>query len=379
MRDAQSALDQVIAFAGQTMTAEDVSTVLGLVGRDLLIDLIEAVVEEDGPRAFALADRAVEAGHDLRLVCRELSRVVRDTMLLSIDPSRAGDGELAEGERERLTALAKRFSREDLMRAFDLLSNGEQEIRTASHPRYYFEMLLLRWMHLRKLVPLTELMEQLGSGAIGVKGAIGAKGASGAIGASGAKSAVARGAIAPAPAVAKPSAPLAPVAPLAPSKSQVAPVSPSPKSAIASNLKDSLLAEIRAGKPFFYNTVIAQAQKIEVAGDRVTFTFSPTHRALREQFEQSRGWVETTAERVAGRRVLVESAQGVASAAAPAESGSKSDADGTPRRDLKADAMSSSAIQAVLEVFPAEIRDVEEIKPCTTPAGCSRRRGCRIA
>ena len=124
MRDAQSALDQVIAFAGQTITEEDVSTVLGLVGRDLLIDLIEAVVEEDGPRAFALADRAVEAGHDLRLVCRELSRVVRDTMLLSIDPSRAGDGELGDGERERLTSLAQRFSREDLMRAFDLLSNA---------------------------------------------------------------------------------------------------------------------------------------------------------------------------------------------------------------------------------------------------------------
>jgi hypothetical protein len=109
--------------------------------------------------------------------------------------------------------------------------------------------------------------------------------------------------------------------------------------------------------------VIAQAQKIEVAGDRVTFTFSPTHRALREQFEQSRGWVETTAERVAGRRVMVESAQGVVSAAAPAESGSKSDSGSAAKRDLKADAMSSSAIQAVLDVFPAEIRDVEEIKP----------------
>jgi DNA polymerase III subunit gamma/tau len=360
MRDAQSALDQVIAFAGQTMTEEDVSTVLGLVGRDLLIDLIEAVVEEDGPRAFALADRAVEAGHDLRLVCRELSRVVRDTMLLSIDPSRAGDGELGEGERERLTALAKRFSREDLMRAFDLLSTAEQEIRTASHPRYYFEMLLLRWMHLRKLVPLTELMDQLGSGA---------KGASGASGAS------ERGAIAPSAPAAKLAAPIAPsvkpVAPVAPSRSQLAPIAPAPKEpvaptakgAIAPNLKDSLLSEIRAGKPFFYNTVIAQAQKIEVAGDRVTFTFSPTHRALREQFEQSRGWVETTAERVAGRRVMVESAQGVVSAAAPAESGSKSDSGSAAKRDLKADAMSSSAIQAVLDVFPAEIRDVEEIKP----------------
>ena len=160
MRDAQSALDQVIAFAGTTITAEDVSTVLGLVGRDLLFDLLDAVVAEDGPAAFALADRAVEAGHDLKLVCRELSRAVRDLMIVSVDPSRAGDGDLAEGERERLTQLASRFSREDLMRAFDLLSKAEQDIRTASHPRYQFEMVLLKWMHLRKLVPLTELIER---------------------------------------------------------------------------------------------------------------------------------------------------------------------------------------------------------------------------
>src|SRR5688572_28280522 len=62
MRDAQSALDQVMAFAGQTMTEEDVATVLGLVGRDLLLDLIEAVVEEDGPRGFALRSEERRVG-----------------------------------------------------------------------------------------------------------------------------------------------------------------------------------------------------------------------------------------------------------------------------------------------------------------------------
>src|SRR3954467_14479274 len=129
MRDAQSAFDQVIAFAGQTIALDDVSTVLGLVGRDLLFDLVEAVVDEDGPRAFALADRAVESGHDLKLVCRELSRIVRDLMIVSVDPQRTGHGELAEGERERLVTLAGRFSREDLMRAFDLLAKAEADIR----------------------------------------------------------------------------------------------------------------------------------------------------------------------------------------------------------------------------------------------------------
>ena len=125
MRDAQSKLDQVIAFTGNTITGDDVATVLGLVGRDLLLDAVQAVADEDAPAAFALAGRAVEMGYDLRAVCRELSRVVRDLLVLSVDPSRIDDPEIAgEGERERLTALAARFSREDLLRAFDLLTRG---------------------------------------------------------------------------------------------------------------------------------------------------------------------------------------------------------------------------------------------------------------
>src|ERR1700704_512279 len=159
MRDAQSKLDQVIAFTGKTIGGEDVATVLGLVGRDLLFDTIQAVADEDAMAAFTLAGRAVEMGYDLRAVCRELSRVVRDLLVLSIDPARIGDPEIAgETARERLTSLASRFSREDLLRAFDLLTRAEAEIRTAAQPRYHLEMALLRWIYLRKLVPIEELI-----------------------------------------------------------------------------------------------------------------------------------------------------------------------------------------------------------------------------
>jgi DNA polymerase-3 subunit gamma/tau len=365
MRDAQSALDQVMAFSGQTISVEDVSTVLGLVGRDLLLDLVEAVIDEDAPRAFSLADRAVESGHDLRLVCRELSRLVRDLMVISVDAARAGDGELAEGEGERLAQLSRRFSREDLMRAFDLLSRAEQDIRISSHPRYHFEMVLLRWMHLRKLVPLTDLLEQLGGGAAratSIKEPV----------APTAKS------IAPtAKSVAPTTSPLAPTAkPVAPTRSSIAPtaspvapaakpIGPAHTGGIAPSVKDSFLSEIRAAKPFFYNTVVAQAQKIDVADDRVTFTFLPAHRALREQFEQSRGWLESAAERVAGRRMIVEAVQSAAPAAAPPggteEGTSGESAAGASKPDLKAKAMTSTAVQAMLDVFPGEISDVEEM------------------
>ena len=159
MRDAQSALDQVLAFAGDRISAGEVSTVLGLIGRDPVLDAVEVVADENAPAVFELAGRFVEAGYDLRLVCRELSRALRDMLVIAIDPSRAQDPDVAtDADRERLAALARRFSREDLMRAFDVLSRAEFDIRGAAQPRHHFEMALLKWMHLGKLVPLTELL-----------------------------------------------------------------------------------------------------------------------------------------------------------------------------------------------------------------------------
>src|SRR6187549_106812 len=165
MRDAQSAFDQVIGFAGTTIAAEDVATVLGLVRRELLISVADAVAREDAPALFELAGRAVESGYDLRLVVRELARLTRDLLVLTIDPSRISDPEIAaDAERQSLLDLSRRFSGEDLMRAFDVLTKAEYEIRSAMQPRYHLEMALLRWLHLRKLVPLTDLIEQMKAG-----------------------------------------------------------------------------------------------------------------------------------------------------------------------------------------------------------------------
>jgi len=159
MRDSLSAFDQVRAFAGDTIVTDDVVTVLGLVGRDLVFDLLEAVAGEDAPAAFALVERAIERGYDLRLLCRELARATRDLLILSVDPKRASDPDVAgDAERERLAAMAGQWSREDLLRAFDLFTKAEQEVRVSDQPRYNLEMALLRLMHLRKLVPLSDLL-----------------------------------------------------------------------------------------------------------------------------------------------------------------------------------------------------------------------------
>src|SRR5262249_18468493 len=316
MRDAQSKLDQVIAFTGTTITGEDAATVLGLVGRDLLLDALQAVADEDAPAAFALAARAVEMGYDLRAVCRELSRVVRDLLVISVDATRITDPEIAaEGERDRLKALAARFSREDLLRAFDLLTTAETESRGAAQPRYHLEMALLRWIYLRKLVPIEDLIAGASGGA------------------------PERGALRTGPSAAPAARPEPPkerepfrraepvAAKPSPFDSSRAPASQSGASvaqgrpAQPPSFKDGLLAEIRKSKMVFYSTVVAQAQKIEVSGDRVVFTFSPNQKALLNMVDQNRAWLESLAQQLSGRRIAVAAAQTDVPAAAPAAGG----------------------------------------------------------
>jgi DNA polymerase-3 subunit gamma/tau len=163
MRDALSAFDQVIAFAGDRISAADVASVLGLIGRDVLMELAEIVADGRAADVFEAVGRLVESGQDLKLVVRDLTALVRDLMIVSVDPSRLEDPELAT-DAERLAALAARFSREDLLRAFDVLARAEQDVRYTAQPRYHLEMALLRWIHLGHLAPIADVLEALGSG-----------------------------------------------------------------------------------------------------------------------------------------------------------------------------------------------------------------------
>ena len=370
MRDAESKLDQVIAFTGTTIGPDDVATVLGLVGRDLLLDAVQAVAEGNAVAAFDLAGRAVEMGYDLRLVCRELSRVVRDLLVLSVDPERVNDAEIAgEGERDRLLDLARRFSREDLLRAFDLLTKAEFEIRNAAQPRYHLEMALLRWIHLRKLVAIEDLIQLAGSGApLGPQASGPARSPS-----PGAAPRASTPAAGPAGRVmTSASRSTTPVrqAPVPAASAALAGSSSSSGASIAPHgpgLKDAFLSDLRSS-PVLYGALVAQAQLIEVAADRIVLTFAP-EKKIDSTFEKYRPQLEATASRLAGRKMTVVSQvgsghEGGAPAHAPGarrEHDEQAPAASDRKLLLKEQALADASVQAMLEVFPVEIRDVEEL------------------
>jgi DNA polymerase III subunit gamma/tau len=383
LRDAESAFDQVISFSGNAVGVNDVATVLGLVGRDLLFDILTAVAEEDVAAAFTLAGRAVESGTDLRILCRELAALVRAMMLVSIDAARLNDPEVVfESDRERLKALTPHFSREDLLRSFDLLAKAEQDVRAASQPRYALEMALVKWIHLRRLVPIGDLIAGLEKGG-GLAMGSASRGSGGTPSAApqrpstttfgsrptfGARPAT-PAASAPRPASPPQAAAARPAPTPATSTTQGASKGPESGGPLPADFKNRFLAEVQRSNKTFYGFHLAQAQKIELVEDRLVLTFGPIHEVMRQQVEGKRGWLESIAESIAGRKVPVATAKGPAMepdaprpAAAPTMPVPTEAATPANETDLKARALADSGVQAMLEIFPADIRDVEEIK-----------------
>ena len=385
MRDAETAFDQVLAFAGNTVTAEDVATVLGLVGRDLLFDVLTAVADENGAAAFDLAGRAVEAGYDLKLLCRELARLVRDLLILSIDSSRFADSDIApEQDHEKLKALLPRFSREDLLRAFDVLGRAESDIRYAAEPRYHLEMALLRWIHTRKLTPLADLIEQLqgrapgspagprgGGSALGAPSRSQGPSASSLFSASPASSSSASVAkrLATSPARSSAASPVDPPTriPAVPAPPAAPRADPPPHAAAVphavGSLQETYLEEIRKAHGAFHGSVVQQAQGIDFHPDRVVFRFADSQKFVAERVWDKKDVLEKLALQIFGRKLAVVAEFTGAGLPPAAGRGGSRDADRARQAaDLKAEAMNTPTVQAILEIFPAEITDVTEIK-----------------
>lgn len=160
MRDAQSAFDQVISFAGEQIKTEDVELALGVAGADILIRVVNGIANNLPAEALAVIDDVVMRGHDLRNFCRDLLAHFRDVLVTKV----SGSEELLESaicDRQELVRQAALFSESDLVRFFHSLAETETLLKTATHPRYQMEVGLVKLMEMRRLESLSQLLDRL--------------------------------------------------------------------------------------------------------------------------------------------------------------------------------------------------------------------------
>ncbi len=161
MRDAESLLDQAVAFSGENISDEDLKIVLGAIGEDVLFGVSSAVLEERPEAVFPLVDDIVTAGYDLRFFFSKLIEHFRALLLVST-VARPEDLLLVNPEElQALRTQAAKAGAEDFLRYLLALQQGEPGLKYSAQPRIYLEAFLVKLCQFRKLVPLKDLIRDV--------------------------------------------------------------------------------------------------------------------------------------------------------------------------------------------------------------------------
>ena len=161
MRDALSALDQLISFKGDSLTEDDVLAVFGLVSRKSLENLAAAVLRGDMGEILKLVDMFDSAGKDMRRLTVELMEHFRNLLIFQY----VGDNMAnLDATPEQIRALAAQAALADSNRVMQIAAQlGEMEgrLRYALSVRTLIEMALIRCARAARAVSLDEVLKRL--------------------------------------------------------------------------------------------------------------------------------------------------------------------------------------------------------------------------
>ena len=161
MRDAQSALDQIIAFGGKKIPEEAVRVLLGVVDERAILSLVDAVLERDAKILVEQVQELVNSGVDPRNFCRKLIHHVRNLMVCRVTGWDERLLNLPDTAKDEILKQSEQFSELDLIRFYDLLNRAENDLRWNSHPWVHLEMTLMKLIELTRLPSLEDVIAQL--------------------------------------------------------------------------------------------------------------------------------------------------------------------------------------------------------------------------
>lgn len=176
MRDALSLLDQCIGFCGNKITNDDVLAILGTAGQGFIFQAADDMLSGNAAGLIESIDRLSNDGKDLTVFIKELTNHFRNLLVAGVcdEPSALLDVE--DSELQRLISQAKAAGESRLVRALDILTGLEADIKYSTQPRVLIELAMVKICRpysedgsLDALLDRIEALEQRLKGAGGIR------------------------------------------------------------------------------------------------------------------------------------------------------------------------------------------------------------------
>ncbi len=166
MRDAQSMLDQLVAFCGETITETNVLEIFGFTSRETVAALASSLLQKKSPTALDLIHQQAKSGKDLGQLLAELIGCLRALLVTRLDSSSGSEGFPMEVW-EPLTKLAADVPMDRLLAIIDTLADSEGRMKWAANKRLHFEIGLIKAIQSLNDARISDVIKALaGAGSI---------------------------------------------------------------------------------------------------------------------------------------------------------------------------------------------------------------------
>jgi DNA polymerase III subunit gamma/tau len=163
MRDALSIMDQAIASSEGKLTADSVRQLVGAAPSGTLEEVMQAVARGSSEDVLHQLDKLISEGHSPTHFARQMVRFLRNTMVAKIAGADSSLLQISNDERTRVTRVAELFSEEDLARHLQIMLRTHSELSYKQEQRFHLELGLLKMAHAQRLLPLEQLLSEMGA------------------------------------------------------------------------------------------------------------------------------------------------------------------------------------------------------------------------
>lgn len=160
LRDAESMLDQLVAFCGKEINEDQVLEIFGLTSELVVAELARSVVNADASAALRIIHEQAEAGKDLSKILGDLIGFLRHLLIDQVDSTNVQE-DLSELGRTIVSELSRAVKPGELLRLIEILSEAEPSLKWTSNKKLHLEIAVIRAVQSLREVGIDRILDAL--------------------------------------------------------------------------------------------------------------------------------------------------------------------------------------------------------------------------
>src|SRR2546426_7700339 len=161
LRDAESMLDQLVAFCGDPISEGDVLKVFGFTSQQTVANFTDKILRAATADAVQLLHEQCEAGKDMMRLMADLIAYLRDLLVFKVKPDALSE-DVDVDLQKSLAAQAELIETDRLLELIDQFAEAEGRMKWAPNKKLHFEVALIKAIQSLSQATLDEVIEKLG-------------------------------------------------------------------------------------------------------------------------------------------------------------------------------------------------------------------------